>query len=149
MNILRCPNCEAPYEQRDIKGDRAVCEYCDAVTNISRDREPPAATRPARPAHHGQSDQHGHRPGVDAAAPPVGTVKIVKVLIRELKRQGCTDMARDPNTLKRLLDAAHKAAAELDHAQEAVINLPFIAVTGNGPVHLQMKVTRSFLEFDN
>ena len=45
--------------------------------------------------------------------------------------------------LQRLKEAAEKAKKELSSAQTTKINLPFITVTADGPLHLDMDLTRA------
>jgi molecular chaperone DnaK len=48
--------------------------------------------------------------------------------------------------LQRLKEAAEKAKIELSSVQETSVNLPFITVGPGGPVHLDMRLSRSKLE---
>jgi molecular chaperone DnaK len=48
--------------------------------------------------------------------------------------------------LQRLKEAAEKAKIELSQVSEATINLPFISAGAEGPLHLEMKLTRSEFE---
>jgi molecular chaperone DnaK len=48
--------------------------------------------------------------------------------------------------LQRLKEAAEKAKIELSHVSEATINLPFISAGADGPLHLEMKLTRGEFE---
>ena len=145
VDILRCPNCEAPYEAKDLTGHMAVCEYCGVVSDISKKEESPPRQEP-RSGRTAREERHGHH-HEDLQNHPVGTIRIVKALVDQAKSSG-VDLSGDPTALKRLLEAARKASAELEHSAETDINLPFIGASSSGPVHLSMKVTRRFLEFD-
>ena len=62
-----------------------------------------------------------------------------------VKDQG-VDLRKDPQALQRLRDGAEKAKIELSTSKETEINLPFITVKDNQPLHLVMKLTRAKLE---
>ncbi len=53
------------------------------------------------------------------------------------------DLRKDKMALQRLKEAAEKAKKELSSSQTANINLPFITVNADGPLHLDMDVTRA------
>lgn len=64
----------------------------------------------------------------------------------EFKKDNGIDLRKDAQALQRLRDAAEKAKIELSSSVEADVNLPFITVKDNNPLHLVMKLTRSKLE---
>ncbi len=64
----------------------------------------------------------------------------------EFKKEQGIDLKKDPQALQRLRDAAEKAKIELSSSMEAEINLPFITIKDNQPLHFVMKLTRSKLE---
>ena len=45
--------------------------------------------------------------------------------------------------LQRLKEAAEKAKKELSSSQTVNVNLPFITVNADGPLHLDMDITRA------
>jgi molecular chaperone DnaK len=47
---------------------------------------------------------------------------------------------------QRLKEAAEKAKIELSRVMETTINLPFVTATAEGPLHLEMKLTRAEFE---
>ena len=53
------------------------------------------------------------------------------------------DLRADKMAMQRLKEAAEKAKKELSSAQSTNINLPFITVSENGPLHLNMDLTRA------
>ena len=53
------------------------------------------------------------------------------------------DLRNDTMALQRLKEAAEKAKKELSSAQTTNVNLPFITVNENGPLHLNMDITRA------
>merc|ERR1712167_456460 len=72
--------------------------------------------------------------------------KIVQWLIKEFKDQEGIDLTKDSQALQRLTEAAEKAKIELSTLTESAINLPFIAVTPEGPKHLEKELTRAQFE---
>src|SRR5439155_19713495 len=56
------------------------------------------------------------------------------------------DLRKDKMALQRLKEAAERAKHELSSSLETEINLPFIAASGAGPLHLQCALTRGKLE---
>lgn len=53
------------------------------------------------------------------------------------------DLRKDNMALQRLKEAAEKTKKELSSSQTSNINLPFITVNADGPLHLNMDVTRA------
>jgi molecular chaperone DnaK len=72
--------------------------------------------------------------------------RIVDWLIAEHQQQTGIDLRPDRMALQRLKEAAERAKCELSTAEEAEINLPFIATDDNGPCHLSRKLTREHFE---
>ncbi|MDR1134646.1 MAG: molecular chaperone DnaK [Clostridiales Family XIII bacterium] len=58
-------------------------------------------------------------------------------------RENGVDLRKDKMALQRLKEAAEKAKKELSSSQTTNINLPFITVNQDGPLHLNMDVTRA------
>jgi molecular chaperone DnaK len=56
------------------------------------------------------------------------------------------DLRKDPMALQRLKEAAENAKKELSSAQQATINLPFIAMVDGNAAHLAYTLTRSEFE---
>jgi len=71
---------------------------------------------------------------------------IIDYVAEEFKKENGIDLRKDAQALQRLKDAAEKAKIELSSSLEAEINLPFITVKDNQPLHLVMKLTRAKLE---
>jgi molecular chaperone DnaK len=71
---------------------------------------------------------------------------VIDWLVAEFKKAQGIDLAKDKMALQRLKEAAEKAKIELSSVQETAINLPFITVGPGGPVHLDMRLSRSKLE---
>ena len=72
--------------------------------------------------------------------------KLIDILVAEFKAQTSVDLGNDPVALQRLKEAAERAKIELSSALVTDINLPFLAVGPNGPVHLQREIKRNELE---
>ncbi len=58
-------------------------------------------------------------------------------------KENGVDLRKDRMALQRLKEAAEKAKKELSSAQTTNVNLPFITVNENGPLHLNMDITRA------
>jgi len=71
---------------------------------------------------------------------------IIDWMIAEFKKSQGIDLSKDKMALQRLKEAAEKAKIELSSVQETGINLPFITVGPGGPVHLDLRMSRSKLE---
>jgi len=71
---------------------------------------------------------------------------VIDWMIAEFKKAQGIDLSKDKMALQRLKEAAEKAKIELSSVQETTINLPFITVGPGGPVHLDMRLSRSKLE---
>ncbi|HSQ66246.1 MAG TPA: molecular chaperone DnaK [Polyangiaceae bacterium] len=71
---------------------------------------------------------------------------IIDWMVAEFKKSQGIDLGKDKMALQRLKEAAEKAKIELSSVQETTINLPFITVGPGGPVHLDMRLSRSKLE---
>jgi molecular chaperone DnaK len=72
--------------------------------------------------------------------------RIVDWLIDEFKKENNIDLSKDRMALQRLKEAAEKAKIELSQMMETEINLPFITAGASGPMHMQLKLTRTRLE---
>lgn len=59
------------------------------------------------------------------------------------KKEYGVDLRKDRMALQRLKEAAEKAKKELSTVQTTNINLPFITATAEGPLHMNMDVTRA------
>ncbi|MFC4760430.1 molecular chaperone DnaK [Fructobacillus durionis] len=69
--------------------------------------------------------------------------KIIDYLADEFKKENGIDLKQDKLALQRLKDAAEAAKKTLSSASEAQIDLPFIASGDQGPLHLQMSLSRA------
>ncbi len=76
--------------------------------------------------------------------------RIIDWLVKEFKSAHGVDLGADRMALQRLKEAAEKAKIELSQVQQTQINLPFITATPNGPLHLDVSLSRSkFQEMTN
>lgn len=69
--------------------------------------------------------------------------KIIDYLAAQFKAENGIDLKDDKLALQRLKDAAESAKKTLSSANEAQIDLPFIASGDQGPLHLQTSLTRA------
>jgi molecular chaperone DnaK len=69
--------------------------------------------------------------------------RVIDWLVTEFKNAHGIDLANDKMATQRLKEAAEKAKIELSNLQETSVNLPFITATADGPLHLDMSLTRS------
>ena len=71
---------------------------------------------------------------------------IINHIADEFKKDQNVDLRKDTQALQRLKEAAEKAKIELSSSQEAEINLPYVTVKDNQPLHLVQKISRAKLE---
>ncbi|MBR2840616.1 MAG: molecular chaperone DnaK [Bacilli bacterium] len=72
--------------------------------------------------------------------------KIIDYLVDEFKKENSIDLSKDKMAMQRLKDAAEKAKKDLSGVSTTNISLPFISQGDNGPVHLEMNLTRAKFE---
>jgi molecular chaperone DnaK len=72
--------------------------------------------------------------------------RIIDWMVKEFKNGHGVDLAQDRMALQRLKEAAEKAKIELSQVTESSVNLPFITATAEGPLHLELKLTRAEFE---
>ncbi|WP_053957576.1 molecular chaperone DnaK [Inediibacterium massiliense] len=68
---------------------------------------------------------------------------VMNFLAESFQKEHGVDLRKDKMSLQRLKEAAEKAKKELSSMQTANINLPFITATAEGPLHLNMDLTRA------
>jgi len=68
---------------------------------------------------------------------------LVNYLAEQFEKQEGVDLRKDPQALQRLAEAAERAKIELSSLTEAVVSIPFITATADGPKHLETKVGRA------
>ncbi|HOW45085.1 MAG TPA: molecular chaperone DnaK [Candidatus Aminicenantes bacterium] len=74
-------------------------------------------------------------------------IALTQKLTKEFSDEHRIDLSRDKAALQRIREAAENAKIELSAVDECEINLPFIAESEDGPVHLIKYMRRS--EFEN
>lgn len=72
--------------------------------------------------------------------------RIVNWLIDSVKGKTGADLSKDNIALQRILEAAEQAKKELSSSTSASINLQYISVTSDGPVHLDETLSRAKFE---
>ncbi len=72
--------------------------------------------------------------------------RIIDWMAEAFKAENGIDLRTDPTSLQRLKEAAEKAKIELSGMTQTSINLPFITANQNGPLHLDMTLTRGKFE---
>ncbi len=71
---------------------------------------------------------------------------MVEWLVDGFKAKEGIDLRNDLTAMQRIRDEAEKAKIELSSSVSTTINLPFIAVSGGEPKHLEATLTRATLE---
>lgn len=67
-------------------------------------------------------------------------------IVDEFKKSEGIDLSKDKMAMQRIKEAAEKAKIELSGVTKTNINLPFITVGPNGPLHIDMDITRARFE---
>ena len=73
-------------------------------------------------------------------------MRLVDYLADEFKKEQGVDLRGDKLALQRLKEEAEKAKKELSSTAQYEVNLPFITMNASGPLHLNIKLSRSKLE---
>lgn len=73
----------------------------------------------------------------------ISTDRLINYIAEEFKKSHGIDLRNDRMAKQRLKEAAEKAKIELSGMASANVNLPFITMDANGPVHLDMNITRA------
>jgi molecular chaperone DnaK len=73
--------------------------------------------------------------------------KIIDFLVAEFKKENGIDLSKDKMAMQRLKDAAEKAKKDLSGVTTTQISLPFITAGAEGPLHLEVSLTRA--KFDD
>jgi molecular chaperone DnaK len=69
--------------------------------------------------------------------------RVIDWMVTEFKNAHGVDLGVDKMAGQRLKEAAEKAKIELSSLQETTINLPFITATPEGPLHMELTLSRS------
>ena len=68
---------------------------------------------------------------------------VAEYLVKEFKKENRLDLSRDPAAMQRIREAAEKAKIELSSMTQTTVSLPYIAVGRDGPLHLDVALTRT------
>ena len=71
---------------------------------------------------------------------------IIDWMVADFKQKNDVDLSNDKMALQRLKEAAEQAKITLSSSMTTTINLPFITANANGPLHLQMELSRAKFE---
>jgi len=69
--------------------------------------------------------------------------RIVDHLVKTFNGQHGVDLSKDKMAAQRLREAAEKAKIELSQSSQTSINLPYITASAEGPLHLDVTLTRA------
>ncbi len=72
--------------------------------------------------------------------------RIIDYLVDNFKKEHGVDLSKDKMAMQRLKDAAEKAKKDLSGVTTTQISLPFISQAEEGPLHLEMSLTRAKFE---
>ncbi len=68
---------------------------------------------------------------------------VADYLVSEFKKEHRVDLSRDPVAMQRVREAAEKAKIELSSVSQTSVELPYISVGKNGPLHMDIPLTRA------
>lgn len=68
---------------------------------------------------------------------------VIDFLAETFQKENGVDLKKDKMALQRLKEAAEKAKKELSSTQASNINLPFISMSADGPLHMNVDLTRA------
>ncbi len=69
--------------------------------------------------------------------------RIIDYIVSEFRKENSVDLKKDKMAMQRVKDAAEKAKKDLSGVTQTTISLPYITAGSDGPVHLDMKLTRA------
>ncbi len=72
--------------------------------------------------------------------------RLMEWMAETFQRETSCNLRRDRLAMQRLKEAAEKAKIELSSRTQANVNLPFLAAQSDGPLHLDLDVTRAHME---
>ena len=72
--------------------------------------------------------------------------RISDYLVSEFKKENGIDLTSDKMAMQRIKDASEKAKKDLSGVTSTQISLPFISQGENGPLHLELSLTRAKFE---
>ena len=71
---------------------------------------------------------------------------VIDWMVTEFKNSNGVDLGADKMAAQRLKEAAEKAKIELSQVMSTNINLPFVTATADGPLHLELSLSRAKFE---
>ena len=71
---------------------------------------------------------------------------LMDYMVDEFKKENGIDLSKDKMAMQRIKDAAEKAKKDLSSMTTTNINLPFLTQNADGPVHMDMTITRAKFE---
>ena len=71
---------------------------------------------------------------------------LMDYMVSEFKKENGIDLSKDKMAMQRIKDAAEKAKKDLSSMTTTNINLPFLTQNADGPVHMDMTITRAKFE---
>ena len=72
--------------------------------------------------------------------------RIMDWMVKEFKKESGIDLSNDKMAMQRVKDAAEKAKKDLSGMSSTEISLPFITQGEDGPIHLNMNLTKAKFE---
>ena len=72
--------------------------------------------------------------------------RVTDYLVSEFKKEHGIDLSKDTMAMQRIKDAAEKAKKDLSSMTTTQVSLPFIAQNDEGPVHMDMTLTKAKFE---
>ena len=72
--------------------------------------------------------------------------RIMDYLVEQFKKENNIDLSKDKMAMQRIKDAAEKAKKDLSGVTTTQISLPFLSQGEDGPLHLEMSLTRAKFE---
>ncbi len=72
--------------------------------------------------------------------------RIVQHLLTTVKNSTGVDLSKDKIAMQRLRDAAEQAKKELSSSTSATVNLQYLSMSENGPIHLDETISRAQFE---
>ena len=72
--------------------------------------------------------------------------RVMDYIVSEFKKESGVDLTKDKMAMQRVRDAAEKAKKDLSGMSSTEISLPFISQGEDGPIHLNMSLTKAKFE---
>lgn len=73
--------------------------------------------------------------------------RIMDHIVKHVKNSDGVDLSKDPTAMQRIKEASENAKIALSNSTTTNISIPFISSTENGPIHLDLDLTRA--QFDS